>query len=316
MTAPFRNGQQAAQLTVAISTLNRPEAISSCLDALLSGERLPAEIVIVDQSQDDRTKAVVEDQQPGGVVLKYFHHDGLGLGAAQNYAIAHACTPIVAVTDDDCCPAPDWVVRIEQAFASPSHLDVLTGRVLPLGPATPGTFAVSSRTSTVRVDFDRHAMPWDIGSGNNFAVKREWLNRIGGNDERLGPGSTGQGAVDMDLFYRLLQAGARIRYEPDLVVYHARTSKAGRISRRIPYGYGMGACCRMWLRQKDPQALHVLRRWFQLRMSRLLEGIRNRHWMLVYEELLVLAGTVGGFTNGLRLSMSNITSDPNNIRQV
>jgi GT2 family glycosyltransferase len=314
MTVPIQDDHQAAQITVAISTLNRPEAVSACLDTLLSGERLPAEIVIVDQSLDDRTRVVVENNQPGGVVLKYFHHDGRGLGAAQNHAIIHASCPIVAVTDDDCCPAPDWVARIEQAFAPPRQLDGLTGRVLPLGPDMPGSYAVSSRTSTVRVDFDRRAMPWDIGSGNNFAVKREWLNRIGGNDERLGPGSPGQGAVDMDLFYRLLQAGARIRYEPDLVVYHARTNKAGRISRRIPYGYGMGACCRIWLRKKDHRAFRVLGRWFLLRMSRMWDGIRKRHWMLVYEELLVLTGTLQGFTNGYRLSMTDIAREPINIQ--
>jgi GT2 family glycosyltransferase len=159
-------------------------------------------------------------------------------------------------------------------------------------------------------------MPWDIGSGNNFAVKREWLNQIGGNDERLGPGSPGKGAVDMDLFYRLLQAGARLRYEPELVVYHARTSKEGRISRRIPYGYGMGACCRMWLLQKDYRALHVLGRWTILRMSRLWGGIRSRHWMLVHEELLVLAGTIGGFMNGRRLSTSPIRGKLNEISEV
>lgn len=308
MTVPHQKDRQLAQITIAISTLNRPEALASCLDSILSGERLPAEIVIVDQSRDDRTKMVVENQNSPDVELKYFHHTGRGLGAAQNIAIAHACCPVVAVTDDDCHPAPDWVARIEQAFASPSQLDGLTGRVLPLGPDEPGSYAVSSRTSTVRVDFDRDAMPWDVGSGNNFAVKREWLNRIGGNDERLGPGSPGQGAVDMDLFHRLLQAGARIRYEPDVVVYHDRTSKAGRISRRIPYGYGMGACCRMWLKEKDPQALRVLGRWSRLRMSRLWQGIRKRHWMLVHEEVLVLAGTIGGFVNGLRLSMSNAAS--------
>lgn len=301
MTVPLRNGKQNAQLTVAISTLNRPEALSSCLNALLCGDRLPAEIVIVDQSRDDRTRAVVERQPPGGVVLKYFHHDGRGLGAAQNFAFARACTPIVAVTDDDCCPAPDWVAQVEAAFASQNQIDALTGRVLPLGPDVAGSYAVSSRTSKLRVDFDRRAMPWDIGSGNNFAVRREWLECIGGNDERLGPGSPGQGGVDMDLFYRLLRAGARIRYEPELLVYHARTDKAGRMGRRIPYGYGMGACCTLWLRQKDPDALRVLVSWIFLRTSRLLEGLVRRHWMRVYEEGLVLFGTLKGLVHGMRL---------------
>jgi hypothetical protein len=118
----------------------------------------------------------------------------------------------------------------------------------------------------------------------------------------------------MDLFYRLLRAGARIRYEPDLMVYHARTNRAGRISRRSPYGYGMGACCILWLRQKDSQALRVLAHWFLLRFHRLWEGIRTRDRMLVYEELLVIAGTVRGFIAGRRLSMINGTSNSNNIR--
>jgi GT2 family glycosyltransferase len=106
----------------------------------------------------------------------------------------------------------------------------------------------------------------------------------------------------MDLFYRLLRAGARIRYDPELLVYHARTSKEGRISRRIPYGYGMGACCTLWLRQKDPYALRVLVSWFFLRTSRLFEGLLGRQWMRVYEEGLVLLGTLKGLVYGMRLS--------------
>jgi GT2 family glycosyltransferase len=153
-----------------------------------------------------------------------------------------------------------------------------------------------------RAEFQGKAMPWYVGSGNNFAVRREWLECIGGNDERLGPGSPGQGGVDMDLFYRLLRAGARIRYDPELLVYHARTSKEGRISRRIPYGYGMGACCTLWLRQKDPYALRVLVSWFFLRTSRLFEGLLGRQWMRVYEEGLVLLGTLKGLVYGMRLS--------------
>lgn len=290
-----------ANLTVAISTLNRPEALSFCLDTLLSGQVLPAEVIVVDQSRNDQTRLVVEQRQSKAVPLIYIHHSGRGLGAAQNLAIAKARYPIVAVTDDDCVPALDWIARIEQAFASQDRIDALTGRVLPLGLETPGLYAVSSRTSTVRAEFDSRAMPWYVGSGNNFAVKREWLVRIGGNDERLGPGSPGQGAVDMDLFYRLLRAGARIRYDPESLVYHARTSKAGRLARRIPYGYGMGACCSLWLRQKDYHALRVLAHWLLMRVRRLATGVWRRHWLLAYEELLVLVGTLRGVIGGFRV---------------
>jgi glycosyltransferase involved in cell wall biosynthesis len=312
------NAQQhekpTAAISVAISTLNRPDALSVCLKTLLAGDVLPAEIIVVDQSKDDQTRRIVENCEAGRVAIVYIHHDGRGLGAAQNIGIRNATQPVVAVTDDDCEPACDWIAMIVASFAPPNSVDALTGRVLPAGPEVAGMYAVSSRTSTQRVDFKPDAMPWDIGSGNNFAVKREWLNRIGGNDERLGPGSPGQGAVDIDLFYRLLQAGARIRYEPDLIVYHARTTKAGRISRRIPYGYGIGAFCRIGLQQKDDRSLHVLAQWFRLRMRRLWEGIRKLHWLLVYEELLVITGTIGGFIAGRRLSMIRTARNTNVIQ--
>ena len=289
-----------ADLTVAISTRDRPRALARCLAALVSGRVLPAEIVIVDQSRDDATRRLVEQEASGPIPIRYVAHAGSGLGASQNIAIAHAKCPVVAVTDDDCVPTADWVATIAQAFASANAIDVLTGRILPLGPDEPGLYAVSSRTSTSPAEFDRTAMPWDVGSGNNFAARREWLDRIGGNDERLGPGSPGKGGVDMDLFYRLVRAGARVRYEPASLVYHERTSKAGRLARRVPYGYGMGACCSLWLRQKDRGALRVFRSWLGLRMRRLRDGLRRRDWLLVYAELLVLGGTLRGVVYGLR----------------
>lgn len=293
-------GKKISEITVAISTLNRPDALSVCLKNLLAGDVLPAEIVVVDQSRDNKTKEVVKSCDAGAVSLVYIHHEGRGLGAAQNIAIQHAKQPVVAVTDDDCEPAANWIAKIEQSFSSQTSIDALTGRVLPAGPENTEAFAVSSRTSTERMEFCRKAMPWYVGSGNNFAVRREWLERIGGNDERLGPGSPGQGGVDMDLFYRLLRAGACIRYEPDLLVYHARTDKNGRISRRIPYGYGMGACCVLWLREKDWYALRVLVLWFLLRIRRLVDGILHMKWLRVYEESLVMLGTLQGLVYGMR----------------
>jgi O-antigen biosynthesis protein len=294
------DGRPVANLSVAISTRERADALGRCLDALLSGEVLPAEIVVVDQSEDDRSWSVVEQRRPSAVPIVYVHQAGSGLAASQNAAIAHATRPVVAVTDDDCLPAPNWIAVIQRAFAPPDRIDALTGRVLPLGHARPGLYAVSSRTSEVRAEFERNAMPWEIGSGNNFAVKRDWLNRIGGNDARLGPGSPGQGGLDMDLFYRLLRTGARIRYEPQSLVYHEQTTKAGRMARRGPYGYGIGAGCIIRLREGDRQALRILTRWALMRLWRLAGALGRREWMLVCEEVLVLGGTVRGIGYGIR----------------
>jgi GT2 family glycosyltransferase len=154
----------------------------------------------------------------------------------------------------------------------------------------------------VRREFSHKALPWIVGSGNNFAVKREWFAKIGGCDERLGPGSPGQGGVDMDLFYRLLRAGARIRYEPESIVYHERQNKAGRIARRWMYGHGMAACCTIWLRQHDSYAWRILGHWLGFRTWLLATAVWRRQWMPVYEELLVLTGSMKGLIYGWGVS--------------
>src|SRR5918996_719921 len=167
-----------AEISVAISTRHRPEALARCLDALAKGEVLPAEVVVVDQSRDERTHRVVEERRGGPLSLIYVRQDAQGLAVAQNAAVARTAQPVVAVTDDDCIPAPGWLAVIEKAFAEPG-LDGLGGRVLPLEPEGDKIYPVSSRTSTVRRDFQGWAAPWEMGSGNNFAVRRQVWDRIG-----------------------------------------------------------------------------------------------------------------------------------------
>ena len=286
-------------IAVAISTLDRSESLSRCLDALWSGDALPAEVIIVDQSSDEATRSVVAERQSRDVPIVYIRQEPRGLAASQNAAIRRALCSIVAVIDDDCIPEKNWLATIEQTFASKSDLAAVTGRILPLAPEGSKLYPVSLRTSTLRTEFTSKVSPWVVGSGNNFAVKRDWFIRIGGCDERLGPGSPGKGGVDMDLFYRLLRAGGRIRYEPQSLVYHERQDKAGRIARRSMYGRGMGACCTIWLRQRDPYGLRVLGHWAFFRARRLVLAALCRRWMAVHEELLVVGGTVTGLMYGL-----------------
>jgi O-antigen biosynthesis protein len=305
MTAP----QRTAKITVAIATRDRPDMVERCLKNLFSQSVLPAEIVVVDQSSDQSTAQIVERFKAGPVAVVYDHQSTQGLGKGQNRAMVRASAKIVAVTDDDCVPDLNWLEAIEAAFTGSDAVDFVTGPVFPYGPERPDTFPIATRTSTKRTNFDGRAMPWDIGSGNNFAVRRAWLEKVEGNDERLGPGSPGQGGVDMDLFYRLARAGARIRYEPDAFVFHERANRASRLARRVPYGYGMGACCALWLRQRDYNALRVLAHWISLRAHRFVTGAIQRDGLRVYEELLVFLGTARGLLYGWRVADPRPTQD-------
>jgi len=289
-------------VTVLVCTRNRSSLLRRCVEALLDGVDRPDAIFVVDQSDDGDTRAVVDElvSRPGGEVLQRIPSPGGGMAVGQNLGFRHVTTDVVAVTDDDCIPSPAWVATVRRAFASDGSLSLVAGRVIAVATSDPDRHAVSTRTSTVAAELDGSSMPWDVGSGNNFALRMAALRAIGGNDERLGPGAPLRGGADMDLFRRALRSGGRGRYEPELVVEHETATREERLGRRVPYGYGMGVACALWFRQGDRAALEILRRWLAMRGRRLARGVRHDR-PLAHEELLVLAGTARGLGRGLVL---------------
>lgn len=288
----------AAELTVAIATLDRPEGLARCLTALATGAQPPAEVLVIDQGEGG-IDGVLAAARGAGLEVVHLRQERRGLAASRNLALASARCPVVAVTDDDCIPGAGWVAALGRAFGDDPDLAAVTGRVLPWGPESAGLYAVSSRTGTERAEFTGRALPWMVGTGANFAVRKPWAERAGGFDERLGVGTRGQAGEDMDLLWRLLRAGARIRYDPEAVVHHQRQPRERRLASRSSYGRGMGACVGLRLRGGDAWALPILARWLLLRGGQAWRGLRRGERSALREEMLVLGGTAAGLFYGL-----------------
>ena len=288
-------------VTVAISTRDRPGALGRCLESLAAGLRRPDEIVVVDQSADQETSRVASRWRDAGLTILYERNEARGLGVAQNVAFARAQHPIVAVLDDDCVADANWLHVVASRMTDRLDLDGVTGRVLTLDAVGAQTVPVSTRVSIVRREFSGRALPWEVGSGNNFTIRREALARVGGCDERLGPGAPAQGGVDMDLFHRLLRDGSRILYEPDAIVYHERQTREERRARRPMYGRGMGAAIALWHRAGDPSSGYVLREWAKLRLRQMRLAATRRDWAEMRDEVTMLLSTVRGLSQGWKL---------------
>jgi GT2 family glycosyltransferase len=292
--------EQYARLTVAIATLDRPLSLARCLDALGAGSMLPRELVVVDQSSGDETEHLVTRRLRSVMPVRYVRQLRRGLSASRNAAFRVASEPIIAMTDDDCFPDEGWVATLAESFRT-AEVSAVSGRILPYGPDAPGTYAVASREDTKRTHFDRKSPPWLAGSGGNLAVRCHVWSRAGGFDERLGVGSCGQAAEDMDFIYRMLAAGETILYEPRALVYHERQDVTRRMASRWSYGYGIGAMCGKWLRMGDTYALRLLAGWVVWRSRGFLKEVRKHRAQGVTENSRMLRGTIAGLSYGLRL---------------
>jgi hypothetical protein len=117
---------------------------------------------------------------------------------------------VVAFTDDDCVPAPDWLaVGLEAAAANPGGF--VQGRTTP-DPAELDALGPFSRTIEVT---ELHP----AFNTCNIFYPRELLERIGGFDtEAFG---LAPGGEDCDLAWRAIATGAEPSFEPRAVVHHA-----------------------------------------------------------------------------------------------
>lgn len=167
-----------------------------------------------------------------------------GLSRARNVGLAAARGGIVGFPDDDAWYPATLVDTLAQLFRREAGLDMLTGVTRDAdGALSNGTFLEAA------ADLDA-ANVWNAGNSNSIFVRRAPALAVKGFDETLGAGSGtpfGSGE-ETDLLLRLLAAGHRGRFLPDLVVHHDQVDQriAPSVLRRAQlYAQGYGRVLRL-----------------------------------------------------------------------
>lgn len=263
------------KISAAICTRDRPALLAECLPSVLACAHRPREVLIVDQSGDDRTRAVVARFADPDVA--YVATPTRGLSAARNVALERATGDVVAYTDDDCLADPGWLGALAAEFRAEPDVAAVCGRSLPRVEAALVAGPASVRTAEERRLFRAPCSPWRIGNGCNMAFRTAALRAIGPFDERLGPGARFRGGEEADMLYRLLRRGAPILYSPRPLVYHRQWRSAGQqLDLAYQYGVGIGAFCAKHLRSGDPRPLRTLGGWTIATGAELAGGLRTR----------------------------------------
>jgi glycosyltransferase involved in cell wall biosynthesis len=228
------------EISLIICTRNRSRQLARCLESVREVRCERAwELVIVDNGSADDTSAVVQEfirNTPVSVVYALEPEPGKSRGL--NTALRMARGEIVAFTDDDCYPAPDFLARTWEAFLDPS-VGYITGRILLHDP-TDFPFTINESTTPLTFPSRKYLRLGRV-QGANLAFRRRVLIDIGGFDPRFGPG-TRYVVEDHDAAVRASATGWIGRYCPEVVVRHHHGRKRPDISGIVKlYAMGFGA---------------------------------------------------------------------------
>lgn len=206
------------QLSLIVCTRDRAQKLDAFFEAIRRQRARAAwELVIVDNGSTDETPARLPLlARDAGVAVTIVRESRAGLGRARNAGIKRARGALLAFTDDDCYPAADYIDAIVRAF-SDSSPDFLGGRILLHDESD---HPITVRVDTAPIDIPpRSVVPTGLVQGANMAFRRAVLDRIGGFDNALGPG-TPFCNDDVDAVARASAAGFAGRFVPEPVVYH------------------------------------------------------------------------------------------------
>ncbi|HEY2506596.1 MAG TPA: glycosyltransferase [Streptosporangiaceae bacterium] len=257
-------------VTVVIPVRDRPILLDRCLAGL--GRQYP--VIVVDDGSADPA-AVAEVAARHGARLIARDSNG-GAGAARNTGLAAISADpsvgFIAFLDSDCLPAADWISQLAAHLADPQVGAVAPRVVAPPaqdGPADcrgtgeggSGAVPVARwRTAAARyaaacgsLDLGDRAARVAPGTRVSYVptaallVRREALADLGrqvasAHAEEEGPFDPGlRYGEDVDLVWRLHEAGWRIRYDPSVQVMHRGPETwTGVLARRFRYGTSAG----------------------------------------------------------------------------
>lgn len=207
-------------LSVIVPAYRAASTISSCLGALESQLADDLEVLVVD-SGDDGTGELAAERFPWVRVVQ--RDERAFAGHARNLGVERSRGDLLAFTDADCVPAPDWVESLRAAHEE-RDLPVIGGTVANGNP--------SSRVGWAYYLAEFHR--WAPGAAAGFVDDvpgccwslRRWTY------ERYGPFLEDTYCSDTAFHWKMARDGHRPFLDPSIRVAH---SNPVRLSRVLPH---------------------------------------------------------------------------------
>lgn len=230
-------------VSVIIPAYNEQIGIVSTVKTLVASTYKHMEVLIVNDGSTDKTEEVLLEflrkyrhsikDISSPITLRYYQKTNGGKGSALNYGINKAQGEIICTFDADCVIARDCIERFVSYFVEPSVM------------ALCGTIKIGNQSSFIGTvqhleylySFVQKSAEALLGTifvigGAAAAFRKSIFDEIGGYDISML-------TEDMELSFRIQQAGMRVFYAHDAIVYtEAPSTWRGLYKQRVRWKHG------------------------------------------------------------------------------
>jgi glycosyltransferase involved in cell wall biosynthesis len=233
--APYFPLARCPKVSVVVASYNGDRTLKACLESLQRLNYSDYEVILVDDGSTDSTRQIAANyldrwserpREPGREsrvdhnrprLISIRHEQNLGLSAARNTGLAAATGEIIAFTDSDCRADGDWLYYLVGDLLNGPFAGVGGPNLLPPDDSHIAAAVMVSPGGPAHVMLtDRQA---EHIPGCNMAFYKWALLEIGGFDPVFR-----QAGDDVDICWRLEEAGYKIGFSPAAFVWHYRRS--------------------------------------------------------------------------------------------
>jgi GT2 family glycosyltransferase len=205
-----RVSRELPSFDLVVATVGRTDELARLLDSIAAQEYHRLRVIVVDQNADGRVAELIAGRNP----VEHVRSER-GLSRARNAALPLLEADLVAFPDDDCVYPLGLLGKVAAGLAGDPSLDGLAGRA----EDELGASSASWKTDVAILTLDNL---WNRANAATIFLRRALVERVGNFDERLGLGSgePWSSGEETDYLIRAVRAGAKIEYDPALVVLH------------------------------------------------------------------------------------------------
>jgi ABC-type multidrug transport system fused ATPase/permease subunit/GT2 family glycosyltransferase len=212
-------------ISVVVCSHNGEQTLHDCCEGLLAQDYPHFEVIVVDDGSTDATGDIAAEY--GFRVIRTANN---GLSSARNTGLYAANGEIVAYTDDDARPDPQWLRYLATSFRSTDYVGIGGPNVPPSTGSTVARCVANAPGGPLHVlvsDTEAEHIP-----GCNMAFRKSSLLEVGGFDPQYRVAGD-----DVDICWQVQARGWKIGFNPVAMVYHHRRNSV-RAYWRQQVGYG------------------------------------------------------------------------------